>query len=236
MGKKVLIVGGVAGGASAAARLRRLDEEAHIVMFERGEYISFANCGLPYYVGGIIAKRASLLVQTPKAMKSRFNIDVRTMSEVVRLFPAQKEVEVHNLQTGETYRESYDFLVLAPGATPVPPPFPGADLPNVFVIRNVPDSDRVKQWIDEQQPATATVVGGGYIGLEMTEVLAHRGVKVTLVEAAPQVMAGLDPEMAAFVHRYLVQQGVDLRLNERVVALEGEDRVQVVRLGSGTAV
>lgn len=233
MSKKVVIVGGVAGGASAAARLRRLDEEAHIVMFERGEYISYANCGLPYYVGGVIRDRKKLLVQTPEAMRRRFNIDVRTLSEVVRILPGEKEVEVKNLATGEAYRESYDYLVLSPGASPVVPDIPGANLENVFTIRNVPDSDAIKAHIETRKPSTAVVVGGGFIGLEMAEVLMACGTKVTLVEADTQVMRALDPEMAAIVHCYLRDNGVDLRLGDKLVAIKGSSGVEEVELASG---
>lgn len=230
---KVVIVGGVAGGASAAARLRRLDETAQIIMFERGEYISFANCGLPYYVGGTIKKRASLLVQTPKAMHRRFNIEVRTFSEVVRIIPEAKEVEVQNHQTGEVYRESYDNLVLSPGAAPVIPPIPGVDLPGVFTIRNVPDSDAVKAFIENTQPQSAAVIGAGYIGLEMVEVLLQQNVTVHLIEAGTQVMAALDADMASIVQQYIKKQGVNLYLNSLAEALEGEDKVQAVRLATG---
>lgn len=233
---KVVIVGGVAGGASAAARLRRLDETAEIIMFERGEYISFANCGLPYYVGGTIKKRASLLVQTPKAMNRRFNIEVRTFSEVTRIIPEAKEVEVQNHQTGETYRESYDNLVLSPGAAPVIPPIPGVDLPGVFTIRNVPDSDAVKAYIENTQPQSAVVIGAGYIGLEMVEVLLQQNVKVQLVEAGTQVMASLDADMASIVHQYLKKQGVNLYLNSLAEALEGEAQVRAVRLANGETI
>ncbi|NLU49869.1 MAG: FAD-dependent oxidoreductase [Syntrophomonadaceae bacterium] len=236
MGKKVVIVGGVAGGASAAARMRRLDEKAEIVMFERGEYISFANCGLPYYVGGIIPKRKSLLVQTPESLFRRFNIDVRTRSEVRRILRAEKQVEVMDLRKGEMYRESYDFLVLSPGATPIVPDIPGIDLPNVFSVRNVPDSDLVKRYIEEEKPDTAVVIGGGYVGLEMADVLYQSGVEVSVVEGAPQVMGALDPEMAAIVHHYLRRQGIGLYLGERAAALEGSYRVEKVVLESGRVV
>jgi NADPH-dependent 2,4-dienoyl-CoA reductase/sulfur reductase-like enzyme/rhodanese-related sulfurtransferase len=210
-----------------------LDETAEIIMFERGEYISFANCGLPYYVGGTIKKRASLLVQTPKAMHRRFNIEVRTLSEVIRIIPEAKEVEVRNYQTGEVYRESYDHLVLSPGAAPVVPPIPGVDLPGVFTIRNVPDSDAVKAFIENTQPQSAAVIGAGYIGLEMVEVLLQQNVKVHLIEAGTQVMATLDADMASIVQQYLEKQGVDLYLNSLAEALEGEDQVQAVRLAGG---
>jgi len=233
---KVLIIGGVAGGASAAARLRRLDEKAQIVMFERGEYISFANCGLPYYVGGTIKKRSALLVQTPKAMHKRFNIDVRIHSEVVGIYPPSKEVEVKDLQSGTTYRESYDYLVLAPGAAPFVPPIPGIDLDHVFTVRNVPDSDMIKQYIEAQQPATAVVVGAGFIGLEMAEVLAEMGIGVHVVEASPQVMGALDREMAAVVHQYIRKKGIQLHLNSQATSIEGAGRVSLVRLADGSTI
>lgn len=233
---KVLIVGGVAGGASAAARLRRLDEKAQIVMFERGEYISFANCGLPYYVGGTIKKRSALLVQTPKAMHKRFNIDVRIHSEVIGVYPASKEVEVKDLQTGTTYRESYDYLVLAPGAAPFVPPIPGIELEHVFTVRNVPDSDMIKQYIEAERPATAVVVGAGFIGLEMAEVLAEMGIGVHVVEASPQVMGALDREMAAIVHQYIRKKGIQLHLNSQLAAIEGTARVSAVRLADGSTI
>lgn len=230
---KVIIVGGVAGGASAAARLRRLDEECEIVMFERGEDISYANCGLPYYVGGVIKKRQSLLVQTPMAMRRRFNVDVRTLSEVTRIFPEQKEVEVFDCQKGQTYRESYDYLILSPGAAPVKPNLPGIDMPNVFVVRNIPDSDRIKAWVELKKPGSAVVVGAGFIGLEMAENLKERGVEVAIVEMAPQVLSPLDGEMAAIVQRYLREKGISLFLQDGVVALEGREAVEKVILNSG---
>ncbi|NLB19205.1 MAG: FAD-dependent oxidoreductase, partial [Syntrophomonadaceae bacterium] len=234
MTRKVLIVGGVAGGASAAARLRRLDESAEIIIFERGEHISFANCGLPYYVGGVIPDRNSLLVQTPQAMKKRFNIDVRTFSEVVHIIPTEKKVEVRNLLEGITYEESYDYLVLSPGATPFRPPVQGIDLPNVFTVRNIPDSDLIKNWVKDERASTAVVVGGGFVGLEMAENLIHAGLKVALVEAGDQVMMPLDREMANIVHRYLRRRGIDLYLSERMVKCEGESQVKEVKLASGT--
>jgi len=231
--RKVLIIGGVAGGASAAARLRRLDESAEIIMFERGEHISFANCGLPYYVGGIIPERDSLLVQTPRAMQRRFNIDVRTFSEVVRIIPAEKKIRVRNLLDDSTYEENYDYLVLSPGATPFKPPVPGIDLPNVFTVRNIPDSDQIKNWVSAERAATAVVVGGGFVGLEMAENLIHAGLKVALVEAGDQVMMPLDREMANIVHRYLRRRGIALYLSERMVSCEGEGRVKEVKLAGG---
>lgn len=236
MAKKVVIVGGVAGGASAAARLRRLDEDAEIIMFERGLHISFANCGLPYYIGDIIPDRKRLLVQTPERMQARFNIDVRTLSEVTRILPSQKEVEVCDLSSDETYRESYDYLIISPGAFPLVPDLPGIDLSNVFKIRNVPDSDTVKKYIQEQEPETAVVLGGGFIGLEMADVLHESGVETAVVEASSQIMGPLDAEMAAIVQNYLRWQGIDLYLADRAAALEGTDRVEKVVLESGRTI
>ncbi len=233
MTKKIVIVGGVAGGASAAARLRRLDETMEIIMFERGEHISFASCGLPYYVGGVIPKRKSLLVQTPGRMKRQYNIDVRTGSEVRRIFPREKQVEVSDLQNQKMYLESYDYLLLSPGAAPIIPDIPGINLPNVFTVRNVPDSDRIKEYIESEKPASAVVIGGGFIGLEMAEVLHLRGVQVTVVEAARQVLGPLDPEMAAIVHKYLQEQGIRLVLGDKSTAFEGSSRVEKVILESG---
>ncbi len=233
MGKKIIIVGGVAAGATAAARLRRLDETAEIIMFERGEDISFANCGLPYYVGGIIGNRNSLLLQTPHSMSSRFKIDIRNRSEVQKVFPEHKQVEVKNLNTEEVYRESYDYLVLCPGAAPVIPQIPGIEKDNVFTVRSIPDSDRIIQYVDNNQVDSALVVGGGFIGLEMADMLKETGIKVTLVEAAPQVMTALDPEMAAFVHKYLKRQGINLLLNDRPLSLGGTSQVDHAVLASG---
>ncbi|MGE5397303.1 MAG: FAD-dependent oxidoreductase [Chitinophagales bacterium] len=234
MKKKILIIGGVAGGASAAARLRRLDENAQIIIFERGAEVSFANCGLPYYIGGTIDKRNKLLVQTPKSLLQRYNIDVRIYNEVIQTIPHLKEVEVKNLLTHEIYRESYDYLILSPGAKPILPNIPGIDLPNVFSIRNVPDSDRVKNFIDERKPNKALVIGGGFIGLEMVETLITKGLSVTVVEKGDQVMPPLDYEMAAVVMQHLNGVGnVSIKLNEHITALEGDGKVQFAVLSNG---
>ncbi len=234
MSKKVLIVGGVAGGASTAARLRRLDENAEIIMFERGEFISFANCGLPYYVGGAIVNRKSLFVQTPQSMKKRFNLDVRIHSEVVKIFPSEKKVEVRSIQKGENYFETYDYLVLSPGAQPVLPDIKGLNLPNVFSVRNVPDSDAIKQFIDAHKPATAVIIGGGFIGMEMADVLHQCGVKTTVVEAADRIMnLWLDGEMATTVQQYINKKGIELVLNDKVAVLEGSSGVERAVLESG---
>lgn len=230
---KVIIVGGVAGGASAAARLRRINEDTKIIMFERGEYISFANCGLPYYIGGTIEERNALLVQTPEAMKERFNIDVRVNSEVIGIDRAAKEVKVKNLATGEEYRESYDKLILSPGAAPLKPPIPGINSKNIYTLRNIPDTDAIKEAVDVKRPKTAVVVGGGFIGLEMAENLHDRGVGVTIVEMADQVMTPIDYEMASIVHGHILSKGVRLYLKDGVKAFEEDGDSTVVVLQSG---
>jgi NADPH-dependent 2,4-dienoyl-CoA reductase/sulfur reductase-like enzyme/rhodanese-related sulfurtransferase len=213
---KLLIVGGVAGGATAATRARRLDEHAEIVLFERGEHVSFANCGLPYFIGEIIKEREDLLLTTPEALRARYAIDVRNFSEVMAVDAAHKQVTVRNTQTGETYRESYDKLILSPGAAPMRPPIEGLDLENIFSLRNIPDTDRIKAFVDSRNPESAVVVGGGFIGLEMAENLVDRGVKTTVIEMLDQVMAPLDFEMACVVHRHLEEKGVKLELGNGV--------------------
>ena len=233
MSKKVLIVGGVGGGASAAARLRRVDEKAEIILFEKGEYISFANCGLPYYIGGAIRDRRNLLVQTAKSMKMRFNIDVREMSEVVKINRAKKTVEVRNHREGKSYEESYDVLVLSPGASPVRPPIPGIDLPNIYTLRDIPDTDSIKEFLEIRKPKRAVVVGGGFIGLEMADNLHGLGLKVDIVEALNQVMAPLDYEMAAIVHNHIRSKGCTLHLNDGVKAFERQGEETAVVFQSG---
>lgn len=232
MGKKIVIVGGVAGGASAAARLRRLDESSAIVLVERGEYISFANCGLPYYIGETITDRNKLMVQTVPGLSRRYELDIRNLSEVTSILRDKKMVAIKNLATGETYTESYDYLILSPGAKPVVPDIPGlSEARNVFTLRNIPDTDRIKQYVDEVQPKEAVIVGGGFIGLEMAENLADRGVQVTVVEMANQVMAPLDYEMAAIVQSHLTDKGVRLILQDGVEAFH--DGGQQIELSSG---
>lgn len=217
--KRVLIVGGVAGGASCAVRLRRLDEQAEIFLYERGPDVSFANCGLPYYLGGVIEDRQRLLVASPDRFRDLFRIEVRANREVTRIHRAEKTVEVKNLQSGAVTREPYDVLVLAPGASPIKPPLPGVDLPGVFTLRSLTDMDRIAAWIDRQAPRRAVVVGGGYIGLEMVENLHRRKIDVTVLERLGQVMPQMDPEMVAPVHGLLKSKGVDLRLSNGVVSL-----------------
>ena len=221
MAKKVVIVGGVAGGASCAARLRRLDEAAQIVMLEKGPYISFANCGLPYHVGGVIERRDRLLLQTPESFRQRFNVDVRVGSEVVSIDRQNKTVTVRH--DGAEYQESYDVLVLSPGSTPVVPDLPGADSPRVMTLWNIPDMDRIIAAIKDGGARTAVVVGGGFVGLEMAENLKHAGLSVTLVEMLDQVMPSIDFEMAQILHKHLVDNGIKLALGERVQRFEETD-------------
>lgn len=218
---KVLIIGGVAGGASAAARLRRLDEAADIVILERGEYVSFANCGLPYYIGGVITNRNNLTLQTPESFRARFNIDVRVNSEAVKIDPEAKTVTVKNLRSGEIYVESYDDLILSPGAEPIRPNIDGIDSGIVFTLRNIPDTLKIKEYIQTQKPRSAVVVGGGYIGVEMAENLKEAGLDVSIAELADHLIAPLDFDMAADVHRYIKSKGIGLYLNNSVKAIDG---------------
>lgn len=235
MSEKIIIVGGVAGGATAAARLRRLDEKSEIVLIERGEHISFANCGLPYYIGEVIEERSKLLVQTVEGMSKRFNLDIRNLSEVTSINRHKKTVTIMNLETEESYEESYDKLILSPGARPIVPQIPGLGKSNnLFTLRNIPDTDAIKSFVDQEKPEKATVVGGGFIGLEMAENLVERGVKVTVIEMAEQVMAPLDIEMAGIVHQHLEEKGVELILNDGVMTVENEG--ETVTLTSGKQV
>ena len=220
MAKRILIVGGVAGGASAAARLRRLDENATIVLFERGPDVSFANCGLPYYLGGEIKERGKLLVQTPQKLAANLNLDVRIRSEVIAILRDKKVIQVRNLQTNVIYEEAYDTLILAPGAAPIIPPIPGIEKSGIFSLRNLVDTDRIHNWVQNQQGKKAVVVGGGFIGLEMAEQLKIRGLEVTLIQRSGQVLDPFDPEMITPIHEELIAKGIDLRLNRQVVRFE----------------
>ncbi|WP_019911051.1 FAD-dependent oxidoreductase [Paenibacillus sp. HW567] len=235
MSKKVLIVGGVAGGASAAARLRRLDEEAQIVMFERDPYISFANCGLPYYIGGSIQDRSKLLVQTPEAMHQRFNIDVRIQSEVLSIDAENKTVRVQSKDKG-VYEESYDALILSPGAKPVRPALPGIESSRIHTLRNIPDTDRIKAKITEEATRSVVVIGGGFIGVEMAENLRDAGLEVTLIEAGPQIMAPFDAEMASVLAKELEDHGVNLILSDLVQGFADKGTQIEVSLSSGATV
>ncbi len=227
MSKKVLIVGGVAGGASAAARLRRLDENAEIIMFERDEYISFANCGLPYYIGESIKERSKLLVQTPEAMKARFNIDVRNNSEVVKVNSSKKTVTVNSKLKG-VYEESFDYLILSPGAKALRPNIPGINSDKIFTLRNIPDTDKIKAYVDKKGIESAIVIGGGFVGVEMAENLRDRGLNVSLVEAAPHILAPFDEDIVVVPEKELVESGVRLILGDGVKAFRDiEDKVEV---------
>lgn len=218
---KTIIIGGVAGGASAAARLRRLDESAEIIILERGEYVSFANCGLPYYIGGVITDKNNLTLQTPESFRARFNIDVRVNSEAVKIDSKDKTVTVRNLKTGESYTENYDKVILSPGAEPIRPNIDGIDSDIVFTLRNIPDTFKIKEYIERAKPRSVVVVGGGYIGIEMAENLKEAGLKVSIVELADHLIAPLDFDMAADVHRYIKSKGMELYLSNGVKAIDG---------------
>ena len=231
--KKIVIVGGVAGGATAAARIRRLDEGARITVFERSGYVSYANCGLPYYIGGEIADREELTLQTPEGFRERFNVDVRVRHEVMKLDPEKKRVTVRNLETGEEFQEPYDALVLSPGAKPVLPPLPGIGHQRVFALRTVEDTLNIRRFMDEKNPRSALLAGGGFIGVEMAENLRRAGLDVTVVEMQPQLMNQLDPDMAAFVHGKLRQMGVQLLLGRGVSRFSEENGGLAVQLSGG---
>ncbi len=228
---RILIVGGVAGGASCGARARRMSEKAEIIIFERGPYVSFANCGLPYYVGDVITDEKDLLIATPELFKKRFNIEVRLLSEVLSIDKEKLEIEIRSGETGKVYREKYDALVLAPGAAPIRPPIPGIDLPGIFSLRTIPDSRQIREQIAERKAKRVVVVGGGFIGLETTENLVRRGASVTIVEMLAQVMPPIDPEMAVPIHEHLTANGVSLCLGDGVAGFEqdpGENTISVI--------
>lgn len=229
---RIIIIGGVAGGATAAARIRRLTEEAEILLFEKGKYISYANCGLPYYIGGIIEERGKLFVQTPEAFGRRFHIDVRTESEVTKIDTTKKTVTVSTAD-GRDYTETYDKLLLSPGASPVVPPLPGIDSEGIFTLRNVSDTDRIKAFLDGGKVRRAVIVGGGFIGLEMAENLKHAGLDVAVVEMANQVMGPIDYSMAALVHEHLQEKGVKLYLEQAVESFSRENDMLTVHFKSG---
>ncbi len=233
---KYVIIGGVAGGASAAARLKRVNEDAEIVLLEKGEYISYANCGLPYYIGDTIEERKRLFVQTPVSFGNRYDVDVRTLSEVTAIHRDRKCVTVKNLHSGKEYEEKYDILLLSPGAEPIVPPVPGHDLPRIFTLRNVADCDRIKaNAVENLKPdATAVVIGGGFIGLEMAENLQKIGYKVTIVEKAPHVLMPLDTPMAAIVQQHLKDKGVQVVTGNGLVAFEEKEGQMFVHLEDGT--
>lgn len=232
---KIIIIGGVAGGATTAARIRRADESAEIILFEKGKYISYANCGLPYYIGGVIQEREKLFVQTPEAFSNRFHIDVRTESEVIAINREKKSVTVRAIN-GSTYEESYDKLLLSTGASPVRPPLRGIDLNGIFTLRNVADTDKIKSYIQTHNPQKAVVVGAGFIGLEMAENLHAQGAEVSIVEMGNQVMAPIDFSMAALVHQYLMDKGVNLYLEQAVDSFEQEGKRLKVKFKNGHSI
>ncbi|MEC0172791.1 FAD-dependent oxidoreductase [Paenibacillus graminis] len=232
MGKKIVIIGGVAGGASAAARLRRLNEQDEIILLERGEHVSFANCGLPYYIGGSIDSREKLFLQTPQGIRQRFNIDVRTLTEATSIDRASKLVMARSVATGEIQQIPYDIVILSPGAKPIVPQIPGiTGANNLFTLRNIPDTDKIKAFVDHQHPKHATVIGAGFIGLEMAENLRERGLEVIVIDRGTQILNPLDPEMARPVEEHMRLHGVEFRLNEGVEAVSQEGRL--LQLASG---
>lgn len=233
--KKVLIVGGVAGGASTAARLRRLDENLEIIMFERGEYVSFANCGLPYHIGGVIQNRGSLLIQTPESLKARFNLDVRVNSEVVGVNGKDKKVKVKT-KNGEEYEENFDFLVLAPGAKSILPVVKGIENKKVFTLRNINDMDKIKAEIKNYNVKKATVVGGGYVGIETAENLKHLGIDTTLIEAVPHILASFDSEISNILEYELINNGINLLTSEKVIEFQEDKDEVIIKLESGKSV
>ncbi len=233
-GRRILIVGGVAGGASCAARLRRLDESVEIAVFDRGPYVAFANCGLPYYVGDVIADERTLLVASPEMFRGRFNVEIHTNTDVIGIDRAARTISVRDLQTGNTRTERYDALVLSPGAAPIRPRLPGVDRPGVFAVRNIPDSRRIRSWISDRRSSTAVIVGGGFIGLEMVENLIHRGLSVTVLEKLSQVMPPLDPEVVVPLMEHLTAKGVKLHLGDGLARIdEGTDGRLIVVAESG---
>jgi NADPH-dependent 2,4-dienoyl-CoA reductase/sulfur reductase-like enzyme/peroxiredoxin family protein/rhodanese-related sulfurtransferase/TusA-related sulfurtransferase len=234
--KRIVIVGGVAGGASAAARARRLSEEAEIILIERGEYVSFANCGLPYHIGGMIQDRGRLLVQTPESLYANLRIDVRTQTEAIAIDREKKELTLRSMLDQSTHRLSYDKLILSPGAEPIRPPIPGSDAPQVMTLRSMTDMDNIIRLVDTQKPTKSIIIGGGYIGLEMAEALRARNINVTLVELSNQVMGPIDPEMATPLHQQIIEHGVDLRLETSVVGFSKEESALQARLSTGEIV
>lgn len=233
MTRKVIVVGGVAGGASAATRLRRLDETAEIILIEKGKYISYANCGLPYYIGGVIENRGDLMVMTPELMNYRFNIDIRTQHEVKSVDPIKKTVEIYNHVTQQTYQEDFTELILSPGSEPLRPPIPGIDQTGIFTLWTIPDTDRIYDYIAQAKPRRAVVVGGGFIGLEMAENLHHQGIEVSIVEMLDQVMAPVDFDMAQILHEHMRELGVKLHLSAKVEAFGKDGDSLTVQLAGG---
>nr|MCR5791633.1 FAD-dependent oxidoreductase [Lachnospiraceae bacterium] len=220
MALRTLIIGGVAGGSTTAARLRRRDESMDIVIFEKGDYISYANCGLPYYIGDVITDRDQLLLQSPELMKNRYNIDVRCGHEVTKILPEERAILVKNLKTGEETREAFDDLVIATGSTPIRPNLEGADMDGIFTLWNLPDTDRIYEYMKNTSPKSAVVIGGGFIGLEMAENLKHKGLNVTIVEKQKQLMTPLDEDMARLVYNNIMDNGTKVLLEDGVTGFK----------------
>lgn len=231
--KNIVIIGGVAGGATLAARLRRKDEESNITIFERGDYISFANCGLPYYIGNVIDQRSNLLLETPQAMKNKFNIDVKIKNEVIKIDKQNKQVKVKDLNTNEEYYQKYDKLIISTGSSPLRPPIEGIDNEKIFTLWNINDTDEIKSFIDKNKPKKASVIGGGFIGLEMAENLAKQGIDVSIIEMQNQVMSPLDIEMVNLLHEEILSKGVNLILNDGVKSFKEENGQLKINLQSG---
>ena len=231
--EKTLIIGGIAGGATTAARLRRRNENMEIIIFEKGDYISYANCGLPYYIGDIIKNRDALLLQTPQAMKNKFNIDVRVASEVIKILPEENKIIVKDLKTKKEYEESYDNLVIATGSSPIKPSIKGIENENIFVLWTVNDTDNIKKYIYEKKPKSVSIIGGGFIGLEMAENLHKLGLDVSLIEMQDQVMAPVDKEMANLIHENMVNNNINLILGDGVKEFHNKNGKTEIELNSG---
>ena len=227
---KVVIIGGVAGGATAAARIRRLDEKAEIIVFEKSGYISYANCGLPYYIGGVIEDKGDLTLQTPQSFYSRFRVDMRVKHEVVSINPDRKSVTVKNLVSGEEFEETYDKLLISTGAKPIQPPFEKTEKGNVFTLRTVEDTLAIRQYVEENKPKSAIIAGGGFIGIEVAENLKELGMDVTIVQGGSQLLTPLDYDMASFIHAEVRAKGINLLLNRRVEGIEEVDGNTTVKL------
>jgi NADPH-dependent 2,4-dienoyl-CoA reductase/sulfur reductase-like enzyme len=230
---KLVVIGGVAGGATAATRARRLSEDADIILFERGFYVSYANCGLPYYIGGEIENRDDLFIASPERLRKRYRIDVRTSQEVTRIDRKNKEITVLDHETGKESREPYDRIILSPGAKPTKPPIPGMDLDKVFMLRDLPDSDSIKTYMEQNEVRSAVIVGGGAIGLESVENISRQGVDVSLIELGNQVLPALDYDMAALLHRHLRDQDIGLYLDDGVESFEERNGRILVRTRKG---
>ena len=233
---KIIIIGGVAGGMSAAARLRRLDEKSDIIVIEKSGYVSFANCGLPYYIGGVIKEKDSLLLETPSTLKEKFNLDVRVKSEAVSINREKKEIKIKNIETNDEYTESYDKLLISTGAKPFVPDIKGLEEAGYLTLRNIEDMEKISSCIDSDGYKNAVIIGGGFIGLETAENLKHKNINVTIIEKADQVMAPLDPEMASFIHGEIKRRNIALYLNSDITEISNSGKKKIIKLKSGEVV